>query len=383
MYSQRTERLAGSLIRQLLAMTAQKEITSFAGGLPHADAFPTLDLSDLPDSIRQYGPTDGEPQLREKVAAYMQKQGLSCQADQVLVTSGSQQGIDLISKLFIDLHTPVLVESPSYLAALQSFSFFGARFCTVSLNEEGIDPDALRAQIIKDKPAFVYLIPTFQNPSGRCYSRAVREAVARVIDETGVILVEDDPYGELMFDTVDRTPIVSLLTRSAWLLLGTNSKTGIPGFRIGHIVGSKHLIELLIKIKESSDLHTNRIGQWWFGQFLDTPEYHAHLLRLRTFYKARRDHFQTILQQHFTDLADWQLPRGGLFFWLTLKKHCDTMALLEKTLTQNVAFLPGNPFFPIASEDNPSCMRLNFSHASIERVEPGLAIIAQAIKQSA
>ena len=194
MYSERISRLTGSLIREILALTQQPGVISFAAGLPAATAMPPLDLSAAPQGLRQYGTTEGEPELRALLARDLTALGCVCTPDQVLITAGSQQGIDLVSKLFIDPGTPVMLEAPSFLAALQSFRLFGARFLTLPLAADGIDPQALRMRIAQERPAFIYLIPTFQNPSGYCYSDAVRREVARVLDDTGVPLIEDEPY---------------------------------------------------------------------------------------------------------------------------------------------------------------------------------------------
>jgi DNA-binding transcriptional MocR family regulator len=296
-----------------------------------------------------------------------------------LITAGSQQGIDLISKLFIDPGTPVLLEAPSYLAALQSFRLFGARFLTLPLTADGIDPQALRRRILQDKPALVYLIPTFQNPSGYCYSDAVRREVAQVLDETGVPLVEDEPYRELVYQSVTRTPITSYLKRAPWIYLGSFSKTGLPGLRLGYLASTQELYPLLVRLKQSTDLHTNRISQWWATRFLSDPDYPAHLERLRARYRTQRDVMAAALERHFRDLATWQVPAGGLFFWARLNAPVDTRVLLKAALARQVAFMPGEPFFADDAMEH-GWMRLNFSHASDADIETGIQRLAAVIR---
>ena len=378
MYSERIHRLTGSLIREILALTQQPGVISFAAGLPAAAAMPPLDLSGVPDSMRQYGTTEGEPELRALIARDMQARGRGCTPDQVLVTAGSQQGIDLVSKLFIDPGTPVVLEAPSYLAALQSFRLFGARFNALPLTPQGTDPRQLRECIARQRPAFVYLIPTFQNPSGYCYSETVRREIAQVLDDTGVPLVEDEPYRELMYENVARTPIASYLQRAPWISLGSFSKTGMPGLRLGYLASSAELYPLLVRLKQSTDLHTNRISQWWATRFLADPDYPAHLERLRARYRVQRDAMAAALDRHLRGIASWQTPAGGLFFWVRLHQPLDTRLLLKQALAQQVAFMPGEPFFADDAVEY-GWMRLNFSHASPEAVETGIARLAAVI----
>lgn len=382
MFSERIDRLTSSLIRELLALTQQPDIISFAGGLPARDAMPPLDFVGLPAELSQYGTTDGEPELRAAIAEQLTKLDLQCQPEQVVVTSGSQQGIDLVSKLYIDPGVSVAVEAPSYLAALQSFRLFGARFEELALTVQGIDPEQLRQIIRRQRPALVYLIPTFQNPAGVCYTEATRAAVAEVLHETGTPLLEDEPYRELVYEPVDRKPLCARFSQDdTWMYMGTFSKTGIPGLRIGYLAASKNVHPYLVRLKQSTDLHTNRIGQWWCARFLKASDYPAHLERLRAFYRQRRDAMQAALSRHLGDLADWTPPSGGLFFWVRLKGGGDTRALLMKALERKVAFMPGEAFFANPDPRLGAYMRLNFSHATLEQLERGMAILAEVIRE--
>ncbi|MBD9416237.1 PLP-dependent aminotransferase family protein [Pseudomonas sp. PDM16] len=380
-FSERVARLKSSLIREILAAAQRPEVMSFAGGLPAEPMLPKVDWSEMPTSIGQYGMSEGEPALREAIAAEANKLGVKCDASQVLIVCGSQQTLDLASKLFIDPGTEILVEAPTYLAALQSFQLFGADCITVPQEADGPELEALRERLQQHKPAFAYLIPTFQNPSAVRYSEAKRDAVAALLDEFNVTLIEDEPYRELVFDAGSATPIVSRLQRASWIYTGTVSKTLLPGLRVGFLIASPDLFPHLLRLKQAADLHTNRIGQWQALQWIGTEKYQAHLAELRDFYRVRRDAMQVALEEHFGDLATWQVPQGGLFFWLTLKNKLDTRTLLQPAMAQNVAFMPGEPFFT-EPDANPGHLRLNFSHVPPEKLGEGLRRLAAVIREA-
>lgn len=380
-FSERIARLKSSLIREILAAAQRPEVMSFAGGLPAEPMLPKVEWADMPASMGQYGMSEGEPALREAIAAEARALGVPCEASQVLIVSGSQQTLDLASKLFVDPGTEVLLEAPTYLAALQAFQLFGADCVTVPLGAEGPDVAALRQRLERHKPAFAYLIPTFQNPSGVRYSEERRDEVAALLDEFGVTLIEDEPYRELVFDAGSATPLVSRLKKASWIYTGTVSKTLLPGLRVGFLIATPDLFPHLLRLKQSADLHTNRIGQWQALQWFGTEAYRGHLAELRDFYRIRRDAMQAQLEEHFADLAEWNVPQGGLFFWLTLKQPLDTRGLLDKALQQNVAFMPGEPFFT-DPDANPGHLRLNFSHVAPERLGEGLRRLAAVIREA-
>ncbi|ROL67051.1 GntR family transcriptional regulator [Pseudomonas protegens] len=380
-FSERVSRLKSSLIREILAAAQRPEVMSFAGGLPAEVMLPKVQWQDMPSSMGQYGMSEGEPQLREALAGEARKLGVPCEASQVLVVSGSQQTLDLAAKLYIDKGTQILLEAPTYLAALQIFQLFGADCLTVPLEADGPDLAQMRARLEQHRPAFVYLIPTFQNPSAVRYSEAKREAVAALLDEFGVTLIEDEPYRELTFDSGSATPIVSRLKKASWIYTGTVSKTLLPGLRVGYLIASPDLFPHLLRLKQSADLHTNRVGQWQAMQWIGSDQFRQHLGELRSFYRLRRDAFEVALQSHFADLADWQVPQGGLFFWLSLKQPLDTRTLLKSALEQDVTFMPGEPFFS-EPERNHGHLRLNFSHIDPARLDEGLKRLATVIRQA-
>ncbi len=380
-FSERVSRLKSSLIREILAAAQRPEVMSFAGGLPAEVMLPKVQWQDMPLAMGQYGMSEGEPQLREALAAQARQLGVPCEASQVLVVSGSQQTLDLAAKLYIDKGTQIMLEAPTYLAALQIFQLFGADCLTVPLQADGPDLVQMRARLEQHRPAFIYLIPTFQNPSAVRYSEAKRDAVAALLDEFGVTLIEDEPYRELTFDGGSATPIVGRLEKASWIYTGTVSKTLLPGLRVGYLIASPDLFPHLLRLKQSADLHTNRVGQWQAMQWIGSEQYQAHLDQLRSFYRQRRDEFQGALLTHFADLADWQVPQGGLFFWLSLKQPLDTRTLLKSALEYDVTFMPGEPFFA-DPERNPGHLRLNFSHIDPARLDEGLKRLATVIRQA-
>jgi DNA-binding transcriptional MocR family regulator len=375
-FSSRTRDLHASPIREILSVVNRPGMISFAGGLPAVDSFPQFSLEGMPQDTLQYGPSEGEWELRQRVADDLALRGLKCSAEQVLILSGSQQGIDLVAKLFIDPGTAVAVESPTYLAALQVFRFFGARFLA-------FDADALDAQAWqREKPAFAYAIPTFQNPSGRCLDVHQRESLAAACDEAFVPLFEDDPYRDLVYDPCNRTPVCAYLERAPWIYQGSFSKSLAPGLRLGYLAASPELLPFLTRLKQAADLHSNRVSQWLVLQQLNDPACEQRLLGLALRYRERRDAFEVALRRHFGELANWQVPPGGLFYWLTLNRRIDTRQLLPKAIEAGVAFMPGEPFFPVTVE-NSGQLRLNFSHASEEQADIGLAKLAALVRDFA
>lgn len=369
-FSRRLAKLHASPIREILSVIDRPGMVSFAGGLPAVETFPALNIDALPRSLLQYGPSEGDPELREAVAENLNAIGLKCSLQQVLILSGSQQGIDLVAKLFIDPGTIVALESPTYLAALQVFRLFGADFLPFDPGQPGA------AWPKSAKPSFIYAIPTFQNPTGRCYSADEREALRQYCDETDVTLFEDDPYRDLIYDDCDRTPICARIERASWIYQGSFSKSMAPGLRLGFLAASPHLVPYLTRLKQAADLHSNRMSQWLVLQLLRDAGRGERLAGVVAAYRHKRDHFAIALERHFGNLATWQMPPGGLFFWLTLARHMDTRTLLPEAIRRGVAFMPGEPFYPDLPE---SCgaLRLNFSHAGEEQIERGLSILAE------
>jgi 2-aminoadipate transaminase len=376
MYASRISRLTGSVAREILSHANNKDILSFAGGLPAPEAFEGLLLSEAGVGAFQYGSSEGETALRECFARRFRGKGIHCDYTQVLITSGAQQGIDLISKLFIDEGCNVVVEKPTYLAAIQSFHLFGAELKAVELEPDGIDLKAFEKVLSRGDIRFVYLGPSFQNPTGICYSLEKRKAVAALLDRYDVTLIEDDPYGELNYAGLATDPICSFLKKAKWIHLSTISKILAPGLRTGCLVCSKEFFPYLLKLKQAADLHSNRFSQAQVLQWLeDEDALTERIATLRNLYRGKRDAMRASLERHFSELADWNVADGGLFFWLRLKAPLDMRALLQRTIVRGVAFMPGSPFFSVP-EAGAQYMRLNFSNPPTERVDEGLATLA-------
>ena len=376
--SGRTENLRGSAVRAMLNAAQQPGVISFAGGLPAPDSFEDLTLPAPPADRLQYGPTEGEPGLRAAIAAELAGIGLDCPADRILVLSGSQQGIDLVAKLVVDPGTPLAVEEPSYLAALQVFRFFGARFQTLRPLRAGADWDGASPG---PAPALAYVTPTFQNPTGRCWTAAERAELAAACDRHDVILFEDDPYRDLAYDPCDRTPICALARSASWIYQGSFSKTVAPGLRLGFVAASEDLIAPLTHLKQAADLHSNRVSQWLVEQYLADPSRSQRMSALVGRYRRRRDLFEAALQRHLGGLADWNQPPGGLFFWITLKGGLTAETLLAAALPRGVLFTPGHNFSAGDGAALASSLRLNFSHADEASAERGLAILGELIAE--
>jgi DNA-binding transcriptional MocR family regulator len=379
--SQRITRLKASLVRQILSTATRPDMISFAGGLPATDLMPPLPTQAIADpALYQYGPTEGEAAYRTAVADWVGETGLAVKPEQILALAGSQQGLDLAAKLMIDPGTPMLTEAPTYLAALQVFQLFGADIASVSLNTDGPNLAKLERRLDRHQPSCVYLVPTFQNPAGICYSPEARRAVADLLDHYGTLLIEDDPYRTLALDLAHpATPISALLKRAPWIYLGSFSKILWPGWRLGYLAARRDLMQRLINLKQASDLHTQRPGQLAVAHWLRSAERGQHVTNLRTGYRLRRDAMQAALTRHLGDIAEWEVPRGGLFFWVRLLRHQATRTLLAQAMEQGVVFMPGEAFFP--DGNNQAYLRLNYSHATPEQMERGLAVLSRLLRQ--
>ena len=374
-FARRINRLSASPIRETLRVLDKPGMISFAGGLPAEDSFPAMSLERVPRSSLQYGASEGDKDLRERIAEHLQTLGLDTGPEQVFILSGSQQGIDLTAKLLVEEGTPVAVEAPTYLAALQVFQLFGAEFIQYSAGELPTLPLESRP------PRLLYVNPTFQNPTGYCYDAAERMQLAKLCERYETVLFEDDPYRDLVYDTCERQPIVSKLRHGEWIYQSSFSKTFAPGLRLGYLACSESLAKYFSRLKQATDLHTNRLSQHIVREQFFGTDNPRRLERLRNLYRDKRDTFDHYLHQHLDGLASWEKPKGGLFFWLRLKSEnaIDTRVLLTETLKKNVAFMPGEPFFPVP----PSAanqLRLNFSLATEQQVDQGLAMLRECLE---
>lgn len=370
--SERIERLAPSPVREILKVATGGGVVSLAGGLPAEETFPVV--PGTPGGWHQYGVTEGDPALRRAISDHLEERGLSCPPERILVTSGSQQGIDLAAKLFVDKGSRVLCESPTYMAALQVFRLFGADLHGIPVGAEGPDPEALSSAVASASPHLAYVIPTYQNPSGCVWSEVSRERFAEEADARSLPVLEDDPYGEIGFGPRPPRPVCARLEKAQWMFLGTFSKSYVPGLRLGYMAASEQLFTHLERLKQAADLHSCRLSQALVLRDLRDPHRADRIRSVRAIYRERRDAFATSLRRHFPD-AEFSSPEGGLFFWARLSLGRDLRGIASKAMAEGVAFLPGEHCFPGTPE--PGWARLNYSHASPEDADRALAVLAR------
>jgi len=390
-FASRMDQMKASEIREILKITQRPEVISFAGGLPAPEVFPVEEmkrvssvvLDEIGGEALQYSTTEGYAPLRRQIADRMNtKVGTSVTADHILVTTGSQQALDFCGKLFLDQGDTVLCESPTYLAAISAFRAYQPRLRGVPTDEDGMIPGALEELLRDEKRVkFIYVIPDFQNPTGRTWSYERRRSLIALAEKYGVPVVEDNPYGELRF-TGDHLPsIKSMDTRDLVIYVSTFSKTFCPGLRIGWLAAAKPLHEKFVLIKQGADLHTSSISQREISRFLDLYDYDANIARITDLYRKRRDTMIKAMAEYFPGDVDFTRPQGGLFLWVTLPGHIRSAELLDRCLARDVAFVPGDAFFPDSTVTN--TMRLNYSNMPEDRILEGIKRMAAAIREYA
>ncbi len=396
-FAQRTQRITASMIRELLKLTEQRDIISFAGGLPAPEVFPVEEVRAATDRVLrdhgttalQYTTTEGYPPLRELLVRHMSRYGVEVRPENVLITSGSQQALDLIGKLLINPGDRVLTEAPTYLGALQAFNAYQADYLPVPIDDDGMDVDVLEKQL-RGGPKFVYALPNFQNPAGVTLSMERRRRLVERAAHYGIPIVEDDPYGQLRFEGDHLPSLVKLDAETHGcangeraftgnvLYLSTLSKTLAPGLRVAWVVAPEVVISKLVQIKQGADLHTSTFCQYVAhevakGGFLD-----KHVRRIRTVYGERRNAMLRALDRHAPPGVRWTRPGGGLFLWATLPDGFDTLELLDEAIAEKVAFVPGAAFYPCGGGER--TMRLNFSYASPGVIEEGIKRLCRVIE---
>jgi 2-aminoadipate transaminase len=377
-----------SSIREILKVTEQPEIISFAGGLPAPELFPVDDilratervLHETGASALQYSASEGFAPLRESLAAESRKRGIDCCAEDILITTGSQQALDLIGKIFLDKGECVLTENPTYLAAIQAFQIFEARFAAAPTDEQGLIPEALPELIEREKPRFLYTIANFQNPTGVTLTAERRRTLYSIAARYGLTVVEDDPYGALRYAGKSIPPIKSMDSEGIVIYLSTVSKTIAPGLRIGWIVAREEFRRKLTIVKQAADLHTSSLDQRIVHRYLLDFDSEAHVERIRRAYGERYAIMDAALRETMPPGFRWTHPEGGMFLWVTCPEGVDTNELLRKALLRKVIFVPGQDFFPDASGQR--FMRLNFSNASPEKIRTGIGRLAEVCKDA-
>jgi 2-aminoadipate transaminase len=381
-FSRRAEQLQSSAIREILKITMRPEIISFAGGLPSPETFPVERMQAAYETVLtragktalQYGPSDGYAPLREWVAQSLSTDGVRILPEQVLMLSGSQQGLDLLGKVLIDEGDKVLVETPSYLGALQAFSVYQPQFVSVATDDDGLIPSDLAR--VGQGARLLYSLPNFQNPTGRSMTLERRAALVDTCAALGVPLIEDDPYGALSYSG---EPLPKLLTMNPGgvIYMGSFSKVLTPGIRLGYVVAPEPLIRKLEQAKQATDLHTAQLTQMVVHEVVKDGFLTDHIPTIRKLYAAQCQVMLDALQEYFPAGASWTRPQGGMFIWVRLPEHIDSMQLLEEAVAQNVAFVPGAPFY--ANQPASNTLRLSFVTVPPEKIREGVATLGRLI----
>ncbi len=388
-FASRMERMKASEIRELLKLTARPEIISFAGGLPAPELFPVKEIAQVShdlvlkegQKLLQYATTEGRPTLREKIAKRMtEKYKTPVVADDILITTGSQQCLDFAGKLFLDPGDVVLCESPSYLGALNAFNAYQPVFKEVPTDGEGIIPEELD-KILASTPKckFIYVIPDFQNPTGICWSLERRKKFIEVINKYDLPVFEDNPYGELRYRGESFPTLKSMDTKGLVSFLGTFSKIFCPGLRLGWIAGPHAIVEKFVMIKQSADLHTSNFDQGVADAYMDTYDLDAHIKEIVALYGHRRDLILKTMEEEFPEGVEFTRPDGGLFLWVTVPEGVSARKVFDKCIEQKVAAVIGDAFYPNDKTDR--SMRVNYSCMPDDKIVEGVKRMAKAIKE--
>lgn len=392
-FARRTANLAGSEVRALFAVASRPEVVSLAGGMPFVSALPTQLVTDAMNRVvrergslaLQYGSGQGRPELREQILDVMALEGIRAHADDVVVTTGSQHGLDLVARLFLDPGDVVLAEAPSYVTALVVFASYEADVDHVPTDEHGIIPEALREHIAALRAAgrrikLLYTVPNYSNPAGVTLSRERREEILAIARENDILVLEDNPYGLLYFDEPPPHALLSLPdARDGIIYLGTFSKTLAPGFRVGWAVAPPEIREKLVLANEAAILSPSMFTQLVVSEYLATADWKAQIATFRDLYRERRDAMLDALETHLPE-ATWTHPTGGFYVWLTLPEGIDSKAMLPRAVENLVAYTPGTAFY--ANGDGATSMRLAFCYPEPERIREGIARLASTVRES-
>jgi 2-aminoadipate transaminase len=387
-FSKRSAKVKKSFIREIFKVLDQPDMISLSGGFPNPDSFPVSAIAAASakvlasdgKSVLQYSSTEGYVPLRKYISdRYKKRFGLDIPFQQIMITNGSQQALDLLGKILIDEGDDVLVEYPSYLGALQSMTFYEPTFHEVSLKEDGVDLGMLEEYLKDFKPKFFYTVPNFQNPTGLTYSNANRQAVAELINKYETILIEDDPYSELRFYGDDTMPIKSYLGERG-VMLGSFSKIISPGMRLGWVVAAPEIMDKLITAKQATDLHTNYFAQRVIHQYLSDNDLDEHVAKIKVMYRARRDCMVSMAAKYFPAGVTTTKPEGGMFMWVTLPEGISSMKLIEKAIAAKIVFVPGDPFYVKRTDAN--TMRLNYTNCDEAQIEEAIIRLSKVIREA-
>lgn len=388
-FSKRMDNVKASAIREILKLTQRPNIISFAGGLPAPELFPVEQIKEITDKVLdtagekalQYSSTDGFNPLREAIITLLKEKKINnIKKENVLITNGSQQGLSFSGKVFLDPGDIVLVESPSYLGAINAFRANGCEFVEVNTDADGMIMSELEEAIKEnDRARMIYVIPDFQNPTGKTWSLKRREELIALANKYDLPVIEDNPYGELRFDGEEIPPIKSLDTENRVIYLGTFSKTFCPGLRIGWVLAEEEVLSKYILLKQGADLHTSSLAQRQIALFLESYDFKGHIESLKTVYKERRDLMMESIEKYFPNNIEYTYPKGGLFTWVELPEGIDTDKMMPKAVERGVAYVPGGSFFPNGGHKN--TMRINYSNMPNEKIVKGIKILGEVIKE--
>lgn len=396
-FALRTDNIGSSAIRELLKLTSLPDVISFAGGLPAPEVFPIerfkeaseVVLTEMGDRALQYGTTEGHQPLREMLARNAGKYGLKISADNVLITTGSQQALDLIGRIFINRGDRVLVESPTYLGAIQAWNAYGVKYVTIPFDDDGMQTDQLESRL-RMGLKFIYVLPNFQNPTGVTLSRDRRKQLVETANAYGVPIFEDDPYGQLRYEGDHIPPVVVLddeirakevpIYGGNVIYTSTFSKILAPGLRLAWVVAPVEVIKKLVQAKQGCDLHTSTFTQYLAYYVSNDPWMKTHIRMIRKVYKERRDVMLNALEEYMPEGVQWTHPKGGLFLWVRLPESIDTQEIFPAAVKEKVAYVPGASFHPKGGGHN--TMRLNFSASKPELIMEGIKRLAKVVKDN-
>jgi 2-aminoadipate transaminase len=380
--------MQSSAIREILKVTQRPDVISFAGGLPAPELFPVREFVEsyrhvlVNDGRKalQYSVTEGYEPLRDFLARKARKYGVPAEPQNIVLTNGAQQALDLIGKIFIDPGDLVLTERPTFLGALQAWNAYETRYVTVPLDDDGMVVDEAERVLRTHKPKFIYVLPNFHNPGGTTLSEERRHRLVELVAEYGTFLVEDDPYGELRYEGEDLTPL-AVLHKENVIYVSTFSKTLAPGIRLGWVLAPRGVIDKLVQAKQGADLHTSTLTQMAVHDLCDRGILRAHVQRLREVYRDRRDLMLRTMEREFPEGVKWTRPQGGLFLWVRMPEGGDAKALLDIAVRrEKVAFVPGEPFFPPPG-GGANTFRLNFSNATEEKIVEGIGRLGKVLRE--
>lgn len=391
-FSQRARSIRRSVIRELLKFTQQPDVISFAGGTPDPETFPRVELAriafqEIQENYTyslQYSTTEGNVELRRAFLEFLRKDGIKAELEEIVITTASQQGLDLVAKTFLDPGDVVYIELPSYLGAIQAFRAFEAELVGITLEEDGMDLERLREQIQKGRaqgknPKLIYVIPDFQNPAGICWSEEKRAELLKIAKEEDLLVVEDAPYRALRFAGEEVPSLKAMDREGRVVFLFTLSKILAPGLRLAALVGAEEIVNKVVAVKQATDLCTPALTQALALRFLREHDFEAHIERLRSCYREKRNAMIAALERYMPEGVLWTRPEGGLFLWVTLPPGLDTEKMLPKALERKVAYVSGSPFFVDGTGHN--TMRLSFAIATLEQIDEGIRRLAEVIKE--